>query len=508
MKVSLTYPGATPTFYPPLGILSIGTLLREKGVDVDVRDLSFGTLSDFREYLGSARPDVVGFSCVTPIVDRAFEAARLAKSQNPDCVVVLGGPHPTALPEDTVRNPNVDVVVVGEGEMTFLDLVHDLDKGTDLSQVSGIYYKAKGIVRRTTPRPPIHNLDALPIPDRKLLPTFGKNLTTSPPYPMGSPCTPVIFGRGCPYSCAFCQPLLRKVFGKEVRLRSVQKVVDEIEYLLEDFKVKFVWFSDDTLTSSKKWAKALCKEIIDRGLHREFKWFAQTRVNLFDADIARMMKRAGCIFVAFGVESGSQEIRDSVLKKGITNDQIRVAFRVCHDEGMLSEAALIIGCPGESKSTLDETIETVKEIKPDVVDVHYLTPLPGSALYDSLKNELPDSGDWKMLDRYKVGSTKLSGLTEEELEASYLEVYKNFHRYKSLRRSVVSWLRYVANTISVWGFVRGMRTLSWALFNANPLSPTMFLQENWRYGSLFRCILLPFLTMKRLRRQRTPRRIA
>jgi len=501
MKVSLVYPGGTPTFYPPLGILSIGTFLREDGIDVDIFDVSFQGLRNFRDHMRDKDPDVVGVSCLTPIAQRAFRVATIAKDHSPGCTVVFGGPHATALPEDTLEHPKIDLVIVGEGEMTFRDLILALKKGDDVSSVNGIYYKDGNIVRKTAPRPPISDLDILPIPDRTLLPTFKNNLRIRPPYPMGSPCTPVMFSRGCPYGCSFCQPLLRRIFGNKVRFRSPVRAVDELEYLIDEFRVRYIWFSDDTLTVNRGWAESLCHEIIRRRLHKRFKWFAQTRVNLFDPYIAKLMKEAGCIYVAFGVESGSQKILDKVLNKGIKTDQARQAFRVCHDVGLLTEAALIVGCPEDSRATIGETIRIVGEIRPDVVDVHYLTPMPGSALYEQLRTRLAYSGAWDSLDRYKPGAIELDGLTKQDLEQLYREIFRNFHRYKSIRKSVISWLKYSLNSALTYGFKRGVRTFVWAVLNRDPLNPTLFLQENWRLGGLFRLFLLPLFVVQKLRRR-------
>ena len=448
MKVVLVFPFLNhhdPV--APMGIISLGTVLKRENIDVTLIDLSFSTsLDEYKESIKRLMPDIVGISTMSLIIDTAFEVAKLTKILRPQCKVVFGGAHATALPEETLTNEFVDVVVIGEGEYTLLDLVRTWENGGNLSEVRGIYYKDDGQIKVTQPRPFIENLDDLPIPDRDLLPTFRQHLEIPPAFPRTAPFANMFTSRGCPFNCAFCQPMLRKEFGKKIRCRSADSVVNEMELLIDRYNVKTIYFNDDTFLTNKKRAVEICEKIRKRGINNKIVWTIQTNVNTIDEDIATVLKRSGCIYISFGVESGNNYILQQVLRKNQTVGRIKKSFEICHKVGLLTGASLIIGSPGDTKDTIRDTVKLVEQIKPDSIDTHFLTPTPGSDLYDKyLEMGILDYKQWADPDRYTPGLIKFKGLTEKDLISLYEEVQQAYFKGKSMFRVNPLWLRWLWN---------------------------------------------------------------
>ncbi|MBA7692673.1 Anaerobic magnesium-protoporphyrin IX monomethyl ester cyclase [subsurface metagenome] len=390
------------SYDPPLGIMYLGGFLRKHGIDVNLIDLSFSKKwNEYRDELLRTKPDLVGISCLSPFFGQVLLAASITRRTLPNCKIVMGGAHPTALPKETIKSPDVDFVVAGEGEVTLTELIKTLERGGKISEVKGILYKENGKIFQTPLRECIQNLDEIPFPARDLLPTWEKYLSQTQFFPYLYPYTTIMGARGCPFNCSFCQPVLRKLFGQRIRLRSPQNIIDEVELLVEKYKIKSLFFFDDTFTAVADWVEGICDGFLEKkwGL----KWGANSRVNTLSYPLAEKMKKAGCIYVSFGVESGSQKILDESLNKEITLEQIINAFDICKKVGLLSSASLMIGSPGDTRETIQETISLVKKIKPDMIDVHFTTPTPGSYMYERVKDTLLTSQE----ERYKVGGLKL-----------------------------------------------------------------------------------------------------
>jgi len=337
---------------PPLGIMYIAAMLEKHNAEVTIIDTSFNqNWNLLRKNLQETKPDFVGISSVTPMITDAFRVAELAKKLNADCTTVLGGPHATVV---QIVNPYIDFCVYGEGEATLLELIKEVETGGDLSRVKGIYYKDGDDLIRTPPRPPIEDLSELPFPAWHLLPT------TEQYFKVNGRSGILIASRGCPFNCTFCQPTLRMLFGSKVRFRTPENVVDEIEMLLRHYDIKEFMFHDDTFTSNKVWVKQLCDLMIERDIH--IPWNCNSRVNTVTRELLKTMKRAGCTRLSLGVESGSQEILDKALRKGIKLSEVRRAFKLCKEERMETKAFLMLGSPFETKESLESTVELIREI--------------------------------------------------------------------------------------------------------------------------------------------------
>lgn len=420
MRIALIFPRFNKELKeldPPLGVAYIAAFLRENGKDVKIFDGTFLSEEDAVAGLKDYKPDIIGITIHSLTVENDFVLAERIKKVLPNAKIVFGGPHPTIMPEHCLANKNVDIVAIGEGENTMLDLANHLD---DMKKVNGIFYKSNGNVVKNKSREFIKNLDVLPLPARDLLnPKYFEDGAT------------IMCSRGCPFNCAFCQPTLRKIFGN-ARFRTPKNVVDEIEYLIKNYNSKLVLFHDDTFTANKKWAMEVCDEIIKRNL--KFKWICKGRINTIDKELLQKLMDAGCTDIEFGVESGSEQIRNKILNKNISNGQIIDVFKMCYDEGIKPTAFIMIGSPFETKETLDETMELLKKIKPAHTVVSITTPIPGTMLYDICrKNDIIAAKSMSELDFARNITIRHKDINEKDILDTKKKIkaltYRNYAIY-------------------------------------------------------------------------------
>ncbi len=297
-----------------------------------------------------------------------------------------------------------------------------------MMQVKGIAFRDDGNVRINEPREFIKDLDMIPIPDRSLL-----------PYDMylkhGMVSIGIMAMRGCPYNCLFCKPMQNKLFGKVVRRRTVENVVDEIESIQRQFGEEvLISFKDDTFTTnSTRWFIDFGRELKKRGLSVE--WGCQSRVNQISYDLLLVMKNCGCKSIAFGVESGSQKILN-YYRKGITIDQIVKAFELCHKLKIRTHAYIMLGAPIETRDDLDLTLKLINKIKPEGISQSITTPAPGTDLYTYAKeHSIFNTKDYEKMDYYhNEMPMNLEFLTREDL----IEYQKKIDRYRLKRKIVLS----------------------------------------------------------------------
>ena len=352
----------------PMGLYSVGAVLKEHHYDVEILDWHEinRTPQKIKEGLAQKKPDVIGFSVLHGNRWGAIEIARAAKRLNPKTRIVFGGIGATFLWEHLLTHfPEVDAVVLGEGEGTFLNLVRHFEKKQDqgIEEIRGIAYRNKGNPFKTGEPESIKDIDSLPIP--------AKHFTYQH----------VSSSRGCAWNCSFCGS--PQFWGRKIRWRSPENFIEEVERLYRK-GVGFFYFSDDTFTMKPERVIEICKRIIERNL--KITWYAISRVDQVDDEMLYWMRRAGCIQISYGVESGSQKIRKA-LGKQVKTDQVRKAFALTTRYGILSRAYFIYGAPGETWGTIQETIDLMDEIKPLSAIFYILDVFPGTRLYsDLMKN--------------------------------------------------------------------------------------------------------------------------
>jgi len=353
----------------PMGLYYLAALLLHEGYDAEILNLyrSGGNPEGIKEILARKNADVVGISVFNANRWGGIETARIVKEVNPEAKIVFGGVGATFLWDHFLRNfREIDYVVPGEGEYSFLQLVRFLDNGSrgDLASIKGIAFRDGSQIVRTAPADPIEDLDKLPNPARYF--TYNH----------------VSLTRGCPGNCAYCGS--PRFWGHKVRFHSVSYFVDQLELLYRK-GIRFFYISDDIFTMKKDVVIAVCKEILNRDL--SITWYAISHVDNVDEDILQWMRKAGCIQISYGVESGSETIRKK-LNKRIRNDQIEKAFSLTTRYGILARAYIIYACPGESAATISETEELIRRIKPLSIVFYVLRVFPGTALYDGVKERM------------------------------------------------------------------------------------------------------------------------
>lgn len=408
---------------PPLGLLYIAAVLEKNGHEIRIFDLypyddrGIPAMLDYQ-------PEIIGMTILTDYWPRAKYLSKIIKEKLPDSFFVIGGVHVTALPKESFFELNADVAVFGEGEYTFLELCTHLIKGSDWKETLGIVYKDKsGSLIFTSPRPYIENLDEIPFPARHLI-NFDDYLM--PPGIIRGRwterSTTVMTARGCPFQCIWCGS--QCTFGRKVRYRSIDNVIQEILQLIHDFQIDAVWFIDDTFTLRKERVIEFCEKIIRKNIKLVFG--CQVHVKTADEEMFKLMKKAGFVQVDFGVESGSDKVLKS-LKKNSDTAAIKKGFAYAKAAGLRTLGTFMFGSPSEIEEDVEATIKLTKEIKPHFVSAYFLTPYPGTELMT-----ISQENNWiKNYDREEMGLKKRPML---QIHFSEDELYKIRSRF--LRRYI------------------------------------------------------------------------
>lgn len=396
MKVLFVNPPQTASKYkfmgviaPPLGIAYMAGVLQENNIDVEILDASAEDMDfkDVEKELLKRKPDLVALTALTPTIGRALETAQVVKETLPDSIVVMGGYHPTFNFIETLEDENVDIVIRGEGEYIMLNLVQALENQSSLHDVKGIVFEdenSKEIV--VNPEAPlIQDLDELPFPALNLLPMKKYRLLD-----MDTHMTTMITTRGCPMQCSFCSSAA--MHGKKIRERSVENIVDEIEYLKTNYDIDTIAFMDDTFTLKKRKVMAICDEILKRNI--EIMWGCTSRVDTLDEKLLKKMKEAGCITIFIGVESADQQQLDNMCKN-TTIAKIENAFKIAHKLKIRTIASVALGMPGDTKEIMNKTVKFVHKLKPNYAIYSLATPYPGTRFYkEAFEKNLIKIKDW------------------------------------------------------------------------------------------------------------------
>ncbi|MEE9293449.1 MAG: radical SAM protein [Phycisphaerae bacterium] len=441
--------------YPHIGIAYVAGYLQRHGLNVAVLDakLAKKTVKQTVDDIVEHRPRVLGLTAMTHMIATAAKVARAVQAVHPDTVVVLGGFHGSFLPERTLREfPAFDYIVVGEGEMAFLELVQTVLAGEDPSNVQGIASRVgsavrttnailvggHGVVRMADPtsgdQPEVRlngrgripeNLDDLGMPAWDLFPQAKMY--------------PIMSQRGCPFGCNFCS----RPYGRTLRQRTPKHVVAELMRSVEQYGCRRVDFYDETFTVRKDYVVALCNAIIAEGLHRKLRFWSYVHANTIDLPTAKKMKQAGFAEVGFGVESGDPEIMRR-MKKGVNRNDVFRAARVFREARLKFGAYFIIGHPHETVQTARRSIDLAARINPDSVAFGIMTPYPGTEVWEmAVRGEggyKMLTMDWERFDKQIGSALELENLSRRQMERlqlqGYLTVYLRNFRFREMLEAI------------------------------------------------------------------------
>lgn len=436
---------------PPLGLLSIGAVLERAGLEVHILDAHLEAMSEAEVLaaIAAARPRVVGITMMTSTALVSHRIAQLAKQVDPDILVVVGGVHPDALPEETLRNRCIDVVVRGDGEFTMLEL----SQGQPLDEVAGISFRQEGRPRHNPDRPVLLDLGSLPPYAYHLVP-MGRYYPAVGAY-RKLPAINMLMTRGCPGKCIFCNSA-----ETTLRSRPAAMVVSEIEHLRDTYGVREIQFYDDTFTVEKRNALEFCRLMEERRVGVGFTCFA--RADCFSERMAVALRQAGCHQVMFGLESGSPRILRN-LRKDIDLERTHEAVRLAKREGLEVRAAFVFGTPGETLETLEETMAFTLDLDPDLAIFNIMTPYPGTQLYQwALDRGLLTSDDWW---EYELGNplVELGTISAADLVAAYRGAFRRFYNRPRMywRRLVkIRSLRHLWDSLDAFLHIMGRAKLT------------------------------------------------
>lgn len=423
-ELLLIYPRLRyPSGDVPLGILYLAAAVRQKlGIKPELLDLSFSRspFEEIRQRLSQNNYQWVGISAMVTMARAARKVAELVKQIQPRAKVVLGGPHPTTLPENCLDGP-FDVLCLGESEDTLSELVSK----NSAQDVSGTWFRKDREWVRNPPREPIADLDRIPFPAFDLIGLEQYMRLWFQLDTIGRPVfgTSVLATRGCPYQCSFCQPTLERLFGKKLRKRSPENIVSELAWLKDRYKIQGFVFLDDTLIVDREWTGELAKKMTDAKLDLVFG--CNMRAELVEEEMLGVLKESGLRKIYMGIESCTDRIRNQVLNKKISREQIETAVAAAKKLGLKVQGYFMIGAPGETKTEVWDTVGYGRRLDLDDLTINITTPLPGTYLYQKYLGEISLSED--KFDYYRRYAFKPGELSQGMLRRAQVLGYLAFY---------------------------------------------------------------------------------
>ncbi|OGS27319.1 MAG: hypothetical protein A2297_07380 [Elusimicrobia bacterium RIFOXYB2_FULL_48_7] len=406
--------------YPLLAYANLAAVLREKGAKVRILDLGLdGTFDKLVPTLKETQPRFIGVTCTTPLFHEAAEISRVARKMfGKDVLLVIGGPHASALPEEALKESEFDIAVIGEGEIA----IAEIWDGNPWSGINGIYYKENGKITATPQRDLIKDLDSLPMPALDLYDT--QYYMCSKSFSRESPVTNLETSRGCPAKCSFCN---KNISGRKYRVKSARRVVDEIKMMLK-LGYKEMRVIDDQFCADKKHARETCELILKENLKFPWSLAAGIRVNNADLELFKLAKKAGCYQMGIGFESGDQASLDSIDKDIKLEQSIR-CMEIVKKAGIESIGFFMFGLPADTEESMNKTIKFAKRLMPDLAKVTITMPFPGTKLFDQYeKAGAIKTRDWRMYNFHRAGDIYTHPhLSFETMTKYYNRFYREFY---------------------------------------------------------------------------------
>jgi magnesium-protoporphyrin IX monomethyl ester (oxidative) cyclase len=465
MKVLLVSPPFTSylrersgmTLDEPLGIAYIASVLLQNGFDVRILDslasapnsvekdgdfFRYGlSLKSIQDIVKEYSPDLVGITSMFTIHAKGMHDSAKAIKEIKDVPIIVGGAHPSSLPHWVLKDKNIDLVVQGEGEFTFLDIAKHIEKGRSIKDIDGTVVMEDGKLKFNKPRE-FSDINSIPFPARQLLPMktylsdFSRFKTAMRP-----PRANMVTSRGCPFNCVFCS--IHSIWGHNWRGRNPESVVDEIEFLAKEYKVGEFAFQDDNVSLNRDRMEKICDDIIERKL--KIKWCTPNGIAIWTLDkpLLDKMKKSGCYKLTFGIETGCLETQRFIRKTQINLEKAKEIIKYCNKIGLWTHSAFILGFPYETKQNIEETINFAIGTDLDMATFWISTPYPATDLYKIYEQEklLPENRELEWLPAVDKPACNTKHLTIKELESYKVEAHKRF--YDDRKRKFLNPLRII-----------------------------------------------------------------
>ncbi len=407
---------------PPFNLCYLASIVRKNGFVTAIIDAETNLMDNEKviKEISAKNPAYIGITAMTLSISRAAEIASQIKKHIPQIVIILGGVHVTALPEETMqRYPYFDFAVLGEGEKTLIELLSALKFKKDIKNIQGIIYRNKNNeLIKTLPQPLMQNLDELPFPAFDLLYGYPDLYRPAILKFKHTPSIMLSTSRGCPYKCIFCDSA---VLNDTYRTYSIDYIINLIKHLKKNYNIKDINFQDDTLTISHKRINEFCDKIYEENIS----WSCQARVDTVNPELLLKMKNSGCWSIAYGIESGNQEILD-IIKKGITLEQIQNAVHWANEIGLETIGFLMIGNPKETPQTIQKTIDFVCSLSLTYILPWFFTPFPGTTSFNTATEYGTIERDWDKMSCAQPAFLP-HGLTNADLIKYYKKLICKFY---------------------------------------------------------------------------------
>jgi radical SAM superfamily enzyme YgiQ (UPF0313 family) len=403
---------------PPIGLMYVAAALEKAGFKVQMLDnyLMKKSAEEVKQLITQINPEIVGITCGSATYPRCVETSKAIKQAKPDCKIVVGGWHASYMPDSLLANPEIDYVVMGEGERTISELataIINSDEKT-ASSIPGVACRRNGTNIKNPPKY-IENMDEIPYPARHLLPLELYDRTIE--YLNAKPADVMSISRGCVFNCGFCET--RKLWGNICRSFSPHRVIGEIQDLQSRYGSKGIYFINDNFTLRKKETAELCNLMIANKLDLE--WVCDTRVDLVNDELLALMSKAGCKTIWFGVESASQKILQRI-GRNTTPQEVETAFKLCRKNGIKTACSFMLGLPDETLKDMEASLKFAKKLNPDWCQFNTFIAYPDSRLY----NELIEKGNYVKLDEFLL-SVKTEEFDYDSLMMVQRRFFKEFH---------------------------------------------------------------------------------
>ena len=375
-----------------------------------VEDPGHSVWRQLGEFVRKTKPRAVGIAYLTPLKNVVDRVAALVKAIDPDIRTILGSSHATFCPDEVLLDPNVDFVIGGEGEVPLAALMTELQRDRPrFDLVPALTYRDQGQVRHNAPPPPIADLDSLPFPARDLV--LNGDYAAYRDHYLSS-------ARGCPYTCTFCAD--RRLWGGQVRRRSVASVITELTELKAKYNVNVADFSDGTFTYDRRYLRQFCLAMARQQLG--IAWRCTARYDNVDEESLKLMKQAGCTGLYFGLESGSERLL-KIMDKRITVAQVLRASEMVYASGMLSATSVLFGLPDETAQDMKETLRLMRQLKTHLFDVNSYAPLAGTPLWDTMSEAERQAIDWRKVAFKSHDNYFLKHVLRDEFRKYLTEAY-------------------------------------------------------------------------------------